>query len=302
MATPDQPENQASSPEHEDATSRMSFFDHLAELRKRIFYALAAIGAGMCVGLYYSEPGFEFLALPMLDALRQAGLTEKLIYTSPLGPLRLLLTVGLYLGIVIASPVVLHQLWLFVAPGLYRHERRAVLSFLLASVFLFLAGTAFGYVVMLPTTLKFLISFQGPFTPMISINDYFDMILVILLGRGVVFQLPVLIFFLSLFGLVTPRFLWNNFRYAVLVIAIIAAVVTPTTDALTMIVFMAPMVVLYVVGIGVSFVVVRRKRRAAKEATARASASHLLLLIFVGAGALVLLSRSLLLQGWNTLA
>ena len=302
MATPDQPEKQPSSPQNEDATSRMSFFDHLAELRRRIFYALAAIGAGMCVGLYYSEPGFEFLARPMLDALRQAGLTEKLIYTSPLGPLRLLLTVGLYLGIVIASPVVLHQLWLFVAPGLYRNERRAVFSFLFAAVFLFLAGTAFGYVVMLPITLRFLISFQGPFTPMISINDYFDMILVILLGLGVVFQLPVLIFFLSLFGIVTPRFLWNNFRYAVLVIAIIAAVVTPTTDVLTMVIFMAPMLVLYVVGIGVSYMVVRRKRRAEKEGVARAGASHLLLLVLPGTAVAALLSASHALGGWRTLA
>ena len=244
----------------------MSFFDHLDELRRRIFYSLTAIGVGLCVGLYFSNEAFEFLARPMLDALRDAKLGDKLVYTSPLGPLRLLLSVGLYLGIVIASPLVLRQIWLFVAPGLYRHERRAASTFLVSSVLLFLAGTAFGYYIMLPMTLRFLISFQGPFTPMISINDYFDLILVILLGLGVVFQLPILIFFLSLFGLVTPRFLWNNFRYAVLIIAIVAAVVTPTTDAFTMVVFMAPMIVLYILGIGVSFFVVRGKQAEKKAA------------------------------------
>lgn len=264
MANPSTPEPRPPV-EEEDPTARMSFFDHLEELRRRIFYSLAAIGAGMCVGLYFSNEAFEILARPMIAALRDANLGDKLIYTSPLGPLRLLLSVGLYLGIVIASPLVLHQLWLFVAPGLYRHERRAATGFLLSSVLLFLAGTAFGYWVMLPLTLRFLISFQGPFAPMISINDYFDLILVILLGLGVVFQLPILIFFLSLFGMVTPRFLWNNFRYAVLIIAIIAAVVTPTTDVFTMVVFMAPMLVLYIVGIGVSFFVVRGKQASAEK-------------------------------------
>ena len=271
MATPNQSERKESPNELEDPTAKMSFFDHLAELRKRILYSLAAIGVGLCVGLYYSERAFEFLARPMLKALRDAKVIDRLIYTSPLGPLHLLITVGLYVGIVLALPFVLYQLWLFVAPGLYRHERRAALTFIISAVVLCLAGMAFGYWVMMPLTLNFLLSFHGPFTPLISMNDYFDLTLVILLGLGLVFQLPIVIFFLSLFGIVTPRFLWKNFRYAVLVIAIVAAVVTPTTDALTMTIFMAPMLVLYLLGIGVSALVVRRKRRA--DAIARAGVS-----------------------------
>jgi sec-independent protein translocase protein TatC len=256
----------------DDPTARMSFFDHLAELRRRIFYAILAVGLGFCVGFYFADEAFTFLSQPMLEALRSAGLQDKLIYTSPLGPLRVLITVGLYLGLVLASPFVLHQVWLFVAPGLYRHERRAALSFLFSSVFLFLAGTAFGYAVMLPITLQFLVSLQSaaPFTAFISINEYFDFVLVVLLGLGVVFQLPILIFFLSLFGIVTPRFLWENFRYAVLIIAILAAVITPTTDVLTMSVFMAPMLLLYLLGMGVSFLVVRRRAQEEKRAEARA--------------------------------
>ena len=256
--------------EPDDPTAKMSFFDHLTELRQRILHSLIAVGLGLVVGLYYSERVYEFLARPMLQALRDVKVPDRLIYTSPLGPIRLFITVGLYVGFVIALPYVLYQVWLFIAPGLYRHERRAVVLFVLSSLLLFLGGMAFAYWVLLPMTLTFLIqlAMRGPFTPLISMNDYFDMTLVILLGLGIVFQLPVVIFFLSLFNIVTPRFLWRNFRYAVLLIAVIAAVVTPTTDALTMTIFMAPMIVLYLLGIGVSALVVRHKRRA--EAIARA--------------------------------
>jgi sec-independent protein translocase protein TatC len=182
--------------------------------------------------------------------------------------------------------MVLYQLWRFVAPGLYRNERRAVLSFLISGVILFVAGTAFGYYVLLPITLKFLVGVgvQGSFEAMISINEYFDLVLVILLGLGLVFQLPILIFFLSLFGIVTPQFLWNNFRYAVLIIAVAAALITPTTDVITMVVFMAPMVLLYIVGIDVSALVVRRKRVAAGEEAGPIPVATLTL-VLIGASA-----------------
>jgi sec-independent protein translocase protein TatC len=135
---------------------------------------------------------------------------------------------------------------------------------------LFLGGIAFGYFVTLPYILKFLVSFQGPVVPMISINEYFDLTLLVLLGLGIVFELPILVFFLSLFGIVTPKFLWKNIRYAILIISIVAAVITPTPDAMTMLIFMAPMVGLYFVGIAVSAVVTRkRERRLAATAEAR---------------------------------
>jgi sec-independent protein translocase protein TatC len=131
-------------------------------------------------------------------------------------------------------------------------------------VLLFLMGIAFGYFVTLPYILRFLVSFQGtagPISPMITVNEYFDLVLLILLSLGIVFELPILIFFLTLFGIVTPGFLWKNFRYAILVIAVVAAIVTPTPDAMTMLVFMMPMVALYFVGIAVSAIVVRNKRK-----------------------------------------
>jgi len=252
----------AAAKHEEEEGGRMSFFDHLVELRKRIIHSAIAILIGMGIGLTVSEKVFGYLARPMLAALHNAHLEEKLIYTSPTGAISLIITLGLYLGIVIALPVVLYEIWLFIAPGLYRHERRAVSLFVFSSMFLFLGGVAFGYFISLPYVLKFLIGFQGPFKPLISINEYFDMILIVLLGLGIIFELPVLIFCLSLFGIVTPKFLWKNFRYAILVITILAAIVTPTPDATTMVIFMGVMTLLYVLGIGVSYLVVRRKRRA----------------------------------------
>jgi sec-independent protein translocase protein TatC len=170
---------------------------------------------------------------------------------------------------------VLYQLWLFVAPALYKHERSAVTGFLFSTVFLFLAGIAFGYFVTLPYMLRFLVGFQqfgGTVAPLLSINEYFDLILMVLLGLGLVFELPILIFFLTLFGIVTPQFLWRNFRYAILVITVVAAVITPTPDAQTMLIFMLPMVLLYFVGIAVSAAVVRkRNKRMAEENVGQSS-------------------------------
>jgi sec-independent protein translocase protein TatC len=242
----------------------MSFFEHLSELRTRLIHACGAIVAGTFIGVYLGKHFLEFIARPMVDALRAANLQDKLVFTHPAGYLYQVITLGLYLGVVIASPYVLYQVWLFVAPGLYRNERKAVSVFVISSVFLFLCGILFAYYVILPYLFKFLVTFQsgGPFTPLISINEYFDLVLNVLLGVGIVFELPVLAFLLSLFGIVTPKFLWKNFRYAILIIAVLAAVITPTPDAVTMLVFMAPMIALYFVSIGVSALVVRRKRRA----------------------------------------
>ncbi len=245
----------------EQAGGQMTFFEHLAELRKRIIYSLYAIGVGAFAGVYLAQKFITFITKPMVTALAEAHLEAKLVYTHPAGYLNMVITLGVYMGIVMASPIVLYQIWMFVAPALYKHERKAVTGFLFSTVFLFLAGIAFGYFITLPYVLRFLVSFKGPVVPMISINEYFDLILMILLGLGLVFELPILIFFLSLFGIVTPQFLWRNFRYAIAIIAVVAAIITPTPDAQTMLIFMAPMVLLYFVGLGVSWMVVRRKKR-----------------------------------------
>jgi sec-independent protein translocase protein TatC len=248
----------------------MTFFEHLTELRKRIINSLISIGIGAGIGWFVAPYFVTWITKPMLKALGDAHLDQKLVYTHPAGYLNLLITLSVYLGLVIASPWILYQIWLFVAPALYKHERKAITGFLFSTVLLFLSGIAFGYFVSMPYVLHFLISFQGPVVPLISINEYFDLILLVLLGLGLVFELPVLIFILSLFGIVTPKFLMDNFRYAILVIAILAAILTPTPDAMTMLVFMAVLVGLYFLGVGVSWLVVRRReKRLAAPAEAR---------------------------------
>jgi sec-independent protein translocase protein TatC len=241
----------------------MSFFDHLNELRKRIVYSAIAVLAGATVGITISKSVMGVIARPIMDALRANHLDERLYYTSPTGGINIIIKLGLYIGVVLASPVVLYQVWLFIAPGLYKHERKAASVFLVSSVSLFLAGIAFCYFILLPYTLRFLIGFNVPyFTPLITVNEYWDLVLILMLGLGLIFQTPILVFFLALFGIVTPGFMVKNFRYAILIIAIVAAVVTPTPDALTMLIFMAPMIGLYALSIAVAWVVVYRKRRA----------------------------------------
>jgi sec-independent protein translocase protein TatC len=263
------PTPQSATPDDEPAGA-MTFFEHLTELRKRIINSLISIGIGAGIGWFVAPYFVNWITKPMLKALGDAHLDQKLVYTHPAGYLNLLITLSVYLGLVIASPWILYQIWLFVAPALYRHERKAITGFLFSTVLLFLSGIAFGYFVSMPYVLHFLISFQGPVVPLISINEYFDLILLVLLGLGLVFELPVLIFILSLFGIVTPKFLMDNFRYAILVIAILAAILTPTPDAMTMLVFMAVLVGLYFLGVGVSWLVVRRReKRLAAPAEAR---------------------------------
>jgi len=262
MAAPAQPDPISPAHPEEESGARMSFFEHLVDLRKRLISALIGVGVGMGVGLAVSQYFIDFIVKPMQTALRANHLDDKLYYTSPAGYFSLVISLGLYLGIVLAMPWVLYQIWQFVAPGLYKHERRGVAGFIIPSMFLFLGGIAFGYFIVLPTMLNFLVGMttNGPIKPLISINEYFDLILIVLVGLGIIFELPVLIFILSLFGIVTPKFLLKNFRYAMLIITVLAAIATPTPDATTMLIFMAAMVLLYLLGVLVSYFVVRRKR------------------------------------------
>ena len=163
-------------PAEEEAGGRMSFFEHLVELRKRLIYSAAAIAVGAGIGLLVSKHFIVIFVEPMQQALRSAHLDDKLYFTSPAGYFSLVINLGLYLGVVLAMPLVLYQVWLFVAPGLYKHERRAVSGFIVSSMFLFLCGIAFGYYIMLPRTLNFLIGFatDGPVKPLINYNEYFS--------------------------------------------------------------------------------------------------------------------------------
>ena len=251
----------------QDEMPTMGFLEHLEELRRRIIYSLIAVAVGFFACWNYAERIYEVMQRPIIQALQKNGITEKLVYLNPTEPFNLYLKVGLMAGLFVASPFVLFQVWLFISPGLYRHEKRYILPFMFSTVGLFLAGGYFGYKLVLPQALVFLIGYGKEFQPMITLGEYSSLFLTIIIGLGVIFEMPILIFFLALMGIVTAGWMWRNLRYSILVIFIIAAVLTPTTDILNMCIFAAPMVALYVVSIAIAWLVhpKQRKKRAEKK-------------------------------------
>ena len=240
----------------------MSFLEHLEELRKRIIYSILAVAAGFFLCWGYAERIFALMQQPIMIALKRNGMPEKLVYLSPTEPCTLYMKIGLMAGVFVAAPIILYQVWMFISPGLYRNERRYVIPFMCSTVFLFMAGGYFGYKLVYPQALEFLIGYGKQFQPMITIGEYTDLFLTIILGLGAVFELPILVFFLSLMGVVTASWMWRNLRYSILAIFAIAAILTPTTDIMNMCIFAAPMVALYIISIGIAFLVHPKQRRA----------------------------------------
>ncbi|HKS72978.1 MAG TPA: twin-arginine translocase subunit TatC [Terriglobales bacterium] len=251
--------------ESHDSMPAMSFLDHLEELRKRLVYSILAVVVGFFVCWGYAENIFSIMQKPIMDALQRNGMSEKLVYLNPTEPFNLYLKIGFMAGLFVASPVVLYQLWLFISPGLYRHEKKYVFPFMFSTVSLFLAGGLFGFKMVYPAALDFLIGYGKQFQPMITIGEYTDLFLTIIIGLGVIFEMPILVFFLALMGIVTAGWMWRNVRYAILAIFVIAAILTPTTDILNMCLFAAPMVVLYILSIAVAWLVHPKQRRARRE-------------------------------------
>src|SRR5580700_5218346 len=245
----------------------MGFLDHLEELRKRIVYSVIAIAAGFFACWGYAGHIYGVMQRPIMDALQRNGLSAKLVYLNPTEPFNLYLKVGMMAGLFVASPFVLYQLWCFISPGLYRNEKRYVMPFMVSTIALFMASGYFGYKIALPRALVFLIGFGKDFQPMITLSEYSSLFLTIIVGLGVIFEMPIVVFFLALMGIVTAGWMWRNIRYAILGIFVVAAIVTPTPDILNMCIFAAPMVALYVLSIAIAWLVHpnQRKKRAEKK-------------------------------------
>lgn len=226
----------------------MTLMEHLEELRKRIVHSAIYLSLGFVVAWIFHNRIVEEFQAPLLR------IHKTLMFTHPMDALNLYLKAALTAGAILASPFILYQVWLFIAPGLYQKEKRFVVPFMMATVGLFLTGASFGYFFVLPAAIQVLVvDFGHNFTPMISIEDYTGFFLSIILGLGISFEMPILIFFLALFGLISPRFLWKNFRYAILVIFLVAGAICPMPDPLSMCVYATPMLALYLVGIGVAW-------------------------------------------------
>jgi sec-independent protein translocase protein TatC len=238
----------------------MSLMAHLEELRKRIIFSVVGVLVGFLSCWSLADRIFGLMQQPIIGALRHHGIAGGLVYLNPTEPFNLYLEVALVGGLFVASPFVFYQLWLFIAPGLYRSEKRYVLPFVLSTVALFTAGGLFGYKMVYPASLDFLIGYGHRFQPMITIGEYTKLFVTITLGFGLIFEMPILVFFLALMRLITARWMLRNLRYSILVIFIIAAIVTPTADILNMCLFAAPMVALYAISIGVAWLVNSKRK------------------------------------------
>lgn len=239
----------------------MSLMEHLDELRKRIVRSAIYLALGFVAAWTFHDRFVGFIQAPLVR------IGKTLVFTHPMDPLNLDLQVSLIGGAILASPFILFQVWLFIAPGLYKKEQRFVIPFMAATVGLFLSGAAFGYYWVLPGALQILIvNFGHNFTPMVTIEEYTGFFMSIILGLGISFELPILIFFLALFGIVSPRFLWKNIRYAILAVFIVAAVICPSPDPWTMCIYAVPMLVLYLIGIGVAWWVHPSRRKKKEQA------------------------------------
>jgi sec-independent protein translocase protein TatC len=228
----------------------MTLMEHLQELRKRLISAIVWLAVGVGIAAVFTTRLVAFIQKPLKDV----GLSMTM--THPTDALELDIKTAIVFGIIGASPFILYQVWLFIAPGLYANEKKYVLPFMSTTVGLFLAGAWFGYHWVLPDTIKILVlGFGKNFNHMITIDDYTGFFLAVILGLGLCFELPILMFFLSLFGLVDAKFFLKQWRYAVLAIFLIAAMICPNPEPVGMALFASPMLGLYIVGIVISYYV-----------------------------------------------
>jgi sec-independent protein translocase protein TatC len=235
----------------EDPEARMSFLDHLEELRSRLLKSVIALGVAFGVCWTYHLEIFHFMVAP----LRAAYPKLELIATAPTETIMLYMKMSFFAGIFLAAPFLLYQVWAFVAPGLYQNEKAYAIPFIFFGSLFFVGGAAFGHYFLFPVTFSFLGEFGGAdirFMP--KVDDYYTFYSWFLLALGIVFQVPVVIFVLARIGLVTAGFLLRQFKWAVLLAFIVAAVVTPTPDIVTQTLLALPMIGLYLLGVGVAAV------------------------------------------------
>lgn len=248
-------------PEEGRRGGEMGFFDHLEELRWRIIKSLIAlvVSAGVC-SFFYREITEDILLRPSVKA------NLSLINTQPMGQITLVIQVVLISGLIVAIPFVTWQFWSFVKPGLFPRERRYVSVIAIATIFCFLSGVAFAYFVMVPTSLSFLGGFViGQVENKIAVTDYFSFVLGFILACGGVFEMPMLSYALSRFGIATPDFLRRYRRHAGVIILIVAAIITPTPDPVNQLLLAVPLYALYEISILVSASALRQRDKAMDE-------------------------------------
>ncbi|HOW86096.1 MAG TPA: twin-arginine translocase subunit TatC [Candidatus Aminicenantes bacterium] len=245
----------------------MTFLEHLEDLRKRLFYSALVLIGGFFPCWAFRETFFDILARPVMKYFPPG---TKFSYLTLTAPFMMYLKISFLASLFISAPFIFLQIWYFVAPGLYQKEKKYVVPFVLMTTFFFALGVAFGYFVVYPFACRFFISIGKDFQAVLTPDQYLGFSVKVLLGIALVFELPTLIFFLAKMGLVTARWMIRNFKYAVLAVFIIAAVITPTPDPVTQSIVAIPMLVLYGLGIVIALVVGRGKEKARRAETERA--------------------------------
>ena len=246
-------------PDEDDdsAGARMSFLEHLDELRKRIVNSLIAVGVGILITFTFIQRIYSFLMAPTMHVL-PAG--SRLMYTEPGEAFSLYIQLSMIVGAILASPFIMYQVWLFIAPGLYSNEKRMAIPFVLLSTLGFLGGALTNHYVMFPFMMKFFGGFNSAdllFLP--SVDAVFSLYTKFLIAMGLIFQMPTIVMFLARMGMVTARFLFRNIKYAVLITFIVSAVITPTADPGTQTLFAMPMIALYILSIGIAWLVAPKR-------------------------------------------
>lgn len=235
----------------DDAGGTMSFLEHLEDLRKRIVHSCIALAVGMAISFGFMDRLVSFVFAPTMRALPRG---TELITSRPTEGLAVYFDIALMAGLVLAAPVIMYQVWLFIVPALYANEKKLVIPFIALAAVGSVAGAAFSHYLLFPSMMGFLATFtiaEIRFVP--RVEYVFELYVRSLIGMVAVFQIPTLAFFLAKMRIVTARFLWHHIRYAVLIIFIAAAVLTPSSDPWNMGIFAAPMLCLYVIGIGVAW-------------------------------------------------
>ncbi len=270
---------------------RMSFMEHLQELRVRIIRAAMGLVIAFLASVTFCKKLWEIVQAPAVDALKHLGINPpRLIYITPTEGFTIIwLKMPLLVSIFIGSPWLLYQVWGFISPGLYKREKRWAVPFIVCTAGLFITGGLFAYFVVFRFGLEFLLGIGRDVnvSPMVTINEYFDLFVNVTLGVGLVFEMPVIIFFLTLLRIASPRFLLRHSRYAILAITIIAAVVTPTPDVFNMMVFAVPMVMLFFVGVFASYLLVMK--REGKKFPWKIALPILIALLLIAAGVIAIL-------------
>jgi len=239
-----------------DSDEKQPFLSHLEELRKRLVVCALGVGVGFGIAYIFSERLFQLLVAP-LKAVMPEG--DQLIFTNLPEMFFAYLKVAFIAGILAAAPLIFYELWMFIAPGLYQKEKKMVIPFVVSSTILFVGGALFGYFVVFPFGFKFFIGFSNETVKALpSVKQYFSFSIKLLFAFGAVFELPVIIFFLSKMGIVTPQFLRQKRKYAILMTFALGAILTPP-DVITQCMMAGPLIVLYEIGILVSKVAYKKK-------------------------------------------